>query len=129
VPPVIHCVRHAQGVHNLSTANHGLLDPPLTPFGEQECRDLAAIFPHHERIELIVASPLRRTIQTAILAFAQELKRGIKVLALQEIQETSDLPCDTGSELSQIADEFKNTPVDVSLVEDGWHQKVNGNPN
>lgn len=124
MPPVIHCIRHAQGVHNLSYANHSLPDPSLTPFGEQQCRDIAATFPYHNQIELVVTSPFRRAICTALLSFAPEVERGVKVLALPQLQEASDLPCDTGSELSVIKDEFKDSPVDFSHVKDGWHKKV-----
>ena len=122
--PVIHCVRHAQGIHNLTTSNHHVLDPLLTTYGEQQCFNFATEFPHHKGIELVVASPLRRTIHTALLAFAPEIERGLKILALPDIQETSSLPCDSGSELAQLREEFKHMPVDLSLVEDGWQLKV-----
>ena len=121
---MIHCIRHAQGLHNISVANHGLRDPPLTPFGEQQCRDIGATFPFHDQVELIVTSPLRRTIHTALLAFAPEVARGVPVLALPLLQEASTLPCDTGSGLETIKKEFEEFAVDFSLVQEGWHLKV-----
>jgi hypothetical protein len=117
-------VRHAQGIHNLSYSNHHLPDPHLTAFGEEQCRNLAAKFPYHDKIELILSSPLRRAIHTALLAFAPEVEQGKKVVAWQEVQEASDLPCDTGSDLKRIKVEFKDLPVDLGIVEDGWHIKV-----
>ncbi|KAM0351781.1 hypothetical protein ACHAPU_002293 [Fusarium lateritium] len=121
--PTIHCVRHGQGVHNLSHANHHLPDPELTPLGEEQARALCTRFPELANVELIVASPLRRTIQTALLAFPSQLESGLQVLALPEVQEASNLLCDTGSDLSAIKAEFENLPVDLRLVEPGWQIK------
>jgi broad specificity phosphatase PhoE len=105
-------------------ANHNIHDPPLTLFGEQQCHEIAATIPFHDQIELVVTSPLRRTIRTALLAFVPEITRGVRVIALPLLQEASTLPCDTGSELDIIKEEFKDSAVDFSLVQEGWHLKV-----
>lgn len=44
------------------------------------------------------------------------------ITALPEIQETSQLPCDTGSEPSKLASEF-GTKVNLELVKEGWNNK------
>ncbi|EHK98930.1 hypothetical protein M7I_5221 [Glarea lozoyensis 74030] len=120
----LHLVRHAQGYHNLSTANHTLPDPSLTPLGESQCADLAASFPYHSQITHLVASPLRRTLYTALLSFPDAVAAGKKVLALPELQETSGLPCDTGSEPAKLEEEFGGEgKVDLRLVEEGWNSK------
>ncbi|KAL1306223.1 hypothetical protein AAFC00_004315 [Neodothiora populina] len=119
-PSTITCVRHAQGFHNLTVANHAIHDPLLTPMGEEQCRILAQNFPkaHMDQIELIIASPLKRTIYTALLSFAPVIKqKNLKVLLLPELQETSDLPCDTGSSLEEIRKEFAGQPIDTSIME------------
>ncbi|CAI7656073.1 uncharacterized protein N7487_003287 [Penicillium crustosum] len=122
--PIVHFVRHAQGVHNLSHENHHLPDPELTPLGEEQARALGATFPALENIQLILSSPLRRTIQTALLAFPSHVGDGaLKVIAWPEVQEASDLNCDTGSDLLDIKAEFEKLPVDFTLVEPGWHIK------
>lgn len=118
-PSTITLVRHAQGYHNISVANHSIHDPMLTPTGEEQCRILAQNFPqaHMDQIELIIASPLKRTIYTALLSFAPVIKqKNLKVLLLPELQETSDLPCDTGSSLEEIEKEFAGKPIDTSLM-------------
>jgi broad specificity phosphatase PhoE len=123
--PIVHCVRHAQGVHNLSHANHHLLDPELTPLGEEQARALGARFPALENIQLILSSPLRRAIQTALLAFPSQVgDGGLQVVAWPEVQEASDLICDTGRDLLDIKAEFEELPVDFTVVEPGWHIKV-----
>ncbi|KAK4999313.1 hypothetical protein LTR66_001637 [Elasticomyces elasticus] len=122
--PIVHCVRHAQGYHNLAAANHSIPDPLLTPFGEQQCRELQENFPFHKTVDCIVASPIKRTIATALLAFQRDIEaKDLKVIALPEIQETSDLPCDTGSDVAEIAREFDGRPVDLTLVKEGWNSK------
>ena len=127
MPPVIHCVRHAQGAHSLSHTNHSMLDPELTPLGEVQCANLCSLLAEqqkHENIGLIVSSPLRRAIQTALVAFKPLVDRGYKVLALPGIQEVSDQPGDTGSDLAVIQAQLENMPIDWSMVEPGWNIKV-----
>ncbi|KAH6864807.1 phosphoglycerate mutase [Alternaria rosae] len=121
---IIHCARHAQGVHNLSYSNHNIPDPSLTPYGERQCHEIAVTFPYHDEVELVVASPLRRTICTALLGFELEASRGVQVLALPSLQEASSLPCDTGSDFEPLQKEFENTAVDLGLVEEGWQVKT-----
>ncbi|EKG11514.1 Histidine phosphatase superfamily clade-1 [Macrophomina phaseolina MS6] len=123
-PAKIHCVRHAQGFHNLTPDNHTMHDPALTDFGKQQCADLQRAFPHHSRITHVVASPIKRTLWTALLAFGPTLAaKNLRVIALPEVQETSDLPCDTGSDRAELEREFAGQPVDLSRVEDGWNSK------
>lgn len=75
-------------------------------------------------IDLVVASPLKRTLNTALLVFEPILKeKGLNVIALPELQETSDLPCDTGSSPEILAKEYEGKPVDLSLVKPGWNNK------
>ncbi|CRG84004.1 hypothetical protein PISL3812_01350 [Talaromyces islandicus] len=125
--PTVHFVRHAQGYHNLTTANHVLPDPELTQLGEEQCAKLRESFPHHSQIELVAASPLRRTIHTALLSFQPvfQAHKDFKLICIPEAQETSDVPCDTGSDPSVLQKEFvdRGLPVDISLVHDGWNSK------
>ena len=122
--PTIHFVRHAQGYHNLSVANHNMRDPPLTPYGEQQCQYLAKTFPYSSTVDLVVASPLKRTVYTAVEAFGHVInKRQSPVVALPELQETSDMPCDTGSDPQDLAKEFSGMAVDLTRVEAGWNSK------
>ncbi|KAJ5595202.1 phosphoglycerate mutase family protein [Penicillium hispanicum] len=126
MPPVIHCVRHAQGIHNLNTANHVIPDPLLTDLGHEQCTKLRENFPHHDKIELVTASPLRRTIYTALESFGPvfEAHPDMKLIALPDVQETSDVPCDTGSEPQALREEFADKNVDLELVREGWNNKT-----
>ncbi|OJJ64283.1 hypothetical protein ASPSYDRAFT_26293 [Aspergillus sydowii CBS 593.65] len=126
--PIIHCVRHAQGVHNLCTENHVIPDPPLTDLGIEQCQKLRDSFPRHDQIDLVVASPLRRTMYTALQSFEPVFKANpnMKLILLPDIQETSDVPCDTGSDPEVLRKEIeeKGLPVDASFVTDGWNVKT-----
>ncbi|KOC15330.1 hypothetical protein AFLA70_222g002041 [Aspergillus flavus AF70] len=109
--PIVHCVRHAQGVHNLSHANHHLSDPELAPLGEEQARALGARFLALDNIQLILSSPQRRAIQTALLAFSSHVGDGsLQVVAWPE-------------DLHDIKAEFEKLPVDFALVEPGFHIK------
>ena len=99
-------------------------DPDLTLYGKEQCAYLTKTFPYHSSVDLLVCSPLKRTINTTLLAFKPDIERGVApVVALPEAQETSDLPCDTGSDPSVLTKEFENQPVDLSRVTDGWNSK------
>ncbi|KAL8638618.1 MAG: hypothetical protein Q9226_008977 [Calogaya cf. arnoldii] len=98
-------------------------DPLLTPLGENQCHELQSQFPYHDSVDLLVCSPLQRTIQTTLLAFDPEIARGIHCIALPELQETADLPCDTGSNVTTLKEKFKSKPVDLSLLSEDWNSK------
>ncbi|KAG4432183.1 hypothetical protein IFR05_012328 [Cadophora sp. M221] len=119
----IHCVRHAEGFHNLSLANHSIADPLLTPHGKDQCHTLSQTFhPSPSTITHLISSPLRRTLYTTLLSFPTAITRGLKITALAELQETSSLPCDTGSSLSALSAEFPDT-VDLTHVPADWNSK------
>ena len=46
------------------------------------------------------------------------------VIALPEVCETADVPCDTGSDIAVLKEEMKDQPVDLSLVKEGWNVKT-----
>ncbi|EOA35468.1 hypothetical protein CARUB_v10020678mg [Capsella rubella] len=78
----IHLVRHAQGIHNVEgEKNHDaylsedLFDAHLTPLGWQQVDNLhkhVKASGISKRIELVVVSPLLRTLQTAVGTFGGE---------------------------------------------------------
>ena len=112
------------GYHNLCVENHSLPDPSLTPEGKEQCHNLVKAFPYHKSIGLVVASPLRRTLYTALYGFKPFIENGMPVIALPEICETADVPCDTGSDIEVLKEEMKDKPVDLSRVKAGWNVKT-----
>jgi broad specificity phosphatase PhoE len=124
MPITIHLVRHAQGVHNLSRELEATKDPHLTDLGRQQCAELNARFPYHDSITRLYASPLRRALQTCVLSFVSSkcaTETGYGVVAIPDIREVSDAPCDTGSEPSILEKEFGSL-VDLTRVPVGWNK-------
>ncbi|GAB7347630.1 hypothetical protein MBLNU459_g4500t1 [Dothideomycetes sp. NU459] len=125
--PILHLVRHGQGYHSVLPAGHTVRDPELTPHGEEQCRELRDKFAYHEQVGLLLASPMRRTLQTALLAFAPCTSRGLRVMGVPGAQEATDDASDTGSELATLRAWCDGKPVDLGFVGDGWEAKSGGN--
>jgi len=91
--------------------NYDLHDPALTPqlgFITQ-CNELAKALrelPLAQEIELIVVSPMRRTLQTAQQGLGWLMDRGVPVILRPEWQENSDKPCDTGTAIPLMEKEW-----------------------
>lgn len=101
-------------------------DPGLTHLGTTQCgslrRHLQDNLPLVQHVELIVVSPMRRTIQTALFAFSWLVQSGVPVLARGEWQENSDKPCDTGSRAEDLINEFPD--VDFSQLDPLYPSKT-----
>jgi len=114
----VYLFRHAQAEHNISSRYH-LHDPPLTKLGVLQAQHIEK---NHSDIvpDLIICSPMRRTLQTTLLAFGTYIG-GVPLVILPQLQETSNFPCDTGTERSSLEKEFPN--LDFSLLTDEWTTK------
>ncbi|KAF5609412.1 phosphoglycerate mutase family [Fusarium pseudoanthophilum] len=89
-------------------------------------------FSNQSKISLVLASPICRTLQSACIVLQSALQGGSKchpeIIAVPDAQETSDDPCDIGTDpsiLREVVTE-NNWPVDLSLVKDGWNVKALG---
>ncbi|GLT79949.1 hypothetical protein SLA2020_514140 [Shorea laevis] len=79
---ILHLVRHAQGTHNVAAEenrdelmSHDLLDAPLSCLGRQQVCDLRKDVHERglfQRIELVITSPMTRTLQTAVGVFGRK---------------------------------------------------------
>jgi broad specificity phosphatase PhoE len=130
----IHLVRHAESAHNV-TKNFSELDPPLTELGIEQASRLVQNFTRSSAIGVIFSSPLKRAIQTTLAGFPHVLDKrnyppeynlrgiegGAKLIVDPNLQERSDLPCDTGSERAVLETTFPG--VDFGVLEDGWQSK------
>lgn len=100
----VHFLRHAEGYHNIAGKNNplgylraDLIDANLSQHGEQQCHDFSTD-PNNVNIfqsaELLVVSPMNRTIQTATLCFPSLVNR-IPWIAVEDLRETTGIhPCD-----------------------------------
>ncbi|KAE9992748.1 hypothetical protein EG327_007824 [Venturia inaequalis] len=106
--------------------DYSLHDPVLSDLGIQQCKQLHEHLINSESlindVQLIVVSPMRRTLQTADIALSHWIKmRKVGVKLDGGWQETSDKPCDTGSPLATIAAEFPQ--FDFTKVDPGYPTK------
>lgn len=72
-----------------------------------------------------MSSPLRRTIYSALEAFGPVFEREqSQLLVHPDFQETSDAPCDTGSDAGTLRNEVerKHLPVDLRMIHDSWNK-------
>jgi hypothetical protein len=89
-------------------------------------------------VDIVFASPLRRTIQTASLSFGPTLARkDVPFVLLPALQEVGDMGsdtgiADTGEELKRLLPElfanenlaFDLEKIDASAVNKGWNSNV-----
>eukprot|EP00668_Euglena_longa_P035529 GGOE01045641.1.p1 GENE.GGOE01045641.1~~GGOE01045641.1.p1 ORF type:complete len:270 (-),score=61.08 GGOE01045641.1:230-1000(-) len=111
-------LRHGQAEHNVRRRYH-LPDPPLTPLGRWQAGNVSSTLV--SRVDLIAVSPLRRTLQTALLAFSAVIAQGTPLVPHPDLQEAGDLPCDTGSSVDVLAAEFP--ALNFSLLRVDWNSK------
>ncbi|KAK0704636.1 phosphoglycerate mutase family protein [Lasiosphaeris hirsuta] len=122
MPSTIYLIRHAESAHNV-TKDFTLRDPGLTPLGHTQAAALATTFPALDTVAVILASPLTRTIETALAAFGGLLAdpEDVRVILDPNLQERSDLPCDTGSAPADLSARFP--ALDFGDLGDEWYRK------
>ncbi|EPE34463.1 Phosphoglycerate mutase-like protein [Glarea lozoyensis ATCC 20868] len=129
----VHLVRHAESVHNV-TKDFSKLDPSLTSLGFEQAAELGKSFPYAGRVGVVITSPLRRAIQTALTAFSgildkqyfdsssgQGVENGASLIIEPLLQERSALACDTGSDRAELEKAFPRLTFDG--LGDAWPSK------
>ncbi|CAD6574539.1 MAG: hypothetical protein CYPHOPRED_005450 [Cyphobasidiales sp. Tagirdzhanova-0007] len=117
-----------QTQHNVS-GDYQIPDAVLTKKGRQQAKDLdrATRETVQKDVELIVSSPLRRTIQTTLDGYPHAVARlggKSKILLLPSAQECNALPCDTGSSRRELEKDPEFDGLDMSLLTDDWISKA-----
>jgi hypothetical protein len=148
---VVHFGRHSEeGTHNINKEYRAILnlDARLTKKGEEQCRSLAdeirqatataadattSIYTNlshfSESAQLVVASPLTRCIQTALLSFPMLAERQVPFVAHPGVRETVNYNCDRRRNVQDVQQDFGKDVVDFTCVptyhDDVWesHEK------
>ena len=89
---IIYCIRHGISQHNINYLHHGsktFYDPAFTDTslikeGFQQARHLKQTWTDIDSIELVVVSPLKRTLQTAWEIFGD---REVPIISLESARE------------------------------------------
>ncbi|KAH7030777.1 histidine phosphatase superfamily [Microdochium trichocladiopsis] len=124
MPPTLILVRHAQALHNVDK-DYDIPDPDLSLLGLEQCKPLRESLmnsPLAQQAGLVVVSPMRRTIQTALRSVDWLLDKGVKIEADADWQENSAKPCDTGSDVAKVAVEYPQ--VDYSSLDPVFPDKT-----
>mmetsp|Transcript_46196 Transcript_46196/g.108403 ORF Transcript_46196/g.108403 Transcript_46196/m.108403 type:complete len:231 (-) Transcript_46196:207-899(-) len=106
----IYIIRHAQGQHNVSSRFD--FDPVLTSIGLDQVQSQQALA-QSLGVDLVVVSPLRRTLQTATGLFPQHEK----MVAFEPLREGVTEACNLRLSVEQASAKFPQ--VDFSLVDTG----------
>jgi broad specificity phosphatase PhoE len=122
----IHLIRHGESEHNI-TKDRTHRDPPLSPLGLDQAKEFVQAIPNQDRIGLVVASPLRRSVQTAVTGFSQVIDKaylttgidnGAKLIFDPDLQGRGDEPCETGSDRVVLESLFPG--LNFGSLKDGW---------
>ena len=98
----VHFIRHAQGLHNVAGEkdyfayrNEIFYDCSLSSLGEKQCAENQVRYrPLLQNAQLVVVSPLHRTLQTACFCLPY-LKPNAKWFAIESVREQTGFhPCD-----------------------------------
>lgn len=78
-----------------------------------------------KQVDLVVTSPLSRTLQTTLLGWGPAVKRlGIQnVICLPEAQECNDYPCDTGISREELEQDPEFDGLNFSRLTPDWTSK------
>ena len=104
-------------------------DAPLTAFGKEQAADLNKLTYEtiQQTADLLVSSPLTRTLQTTLSGFPKLKARleasGKPLIVLSRLQETGDSPCDRGSSRADLENVAEFEGIDFSSLEDDWNEK------
>ncbi|CAM1507477.1 Fc.00g071180.m01.CDS01 [Cosmosporella sp. VM-42] len=128
--PTIYLIRHAESVHNVSK-DFSHRDPPLTELGVVQASALGESFPSLASVTIVMTSPLTRALETTLAAFSHVLDKqfvgddginaGAHLVLDPDLQERSDLPCDTGSDRATLEEKFPK--LDFGALKGKWHTK------
>ncbi|KAF3062872.1 hypothetical protein CFAM422_010319 [Trichoderma lentiforme] len=113
----IHVVRHGQALHNVDRG-YPHRDPPLTEVGSQQASNVCL----PAEPDLIIVSPMTRTIQTALIIFDQYLNSSSTNVDFQvwpDLREThNEAICNKGLSRAEIAAKFPQ--FDFSACHEEW---------
>jgi broad specificity phosphatase PhoE len=125
---IVYYMRHFQALHNIPPYNYNLHDPELSSLGQTQAKSAIEIIENISSIDLIVCSPLIRTLQTYLLIFHH--RKDLPLIIHPDLQEISSEPCDIGSSLVDLHKKFSNLSNELKIFEQtfgdhDWLDKIN----
>lgn len=114
----IYWIRHGESYSNTSELNSNIIDPGLTPNGIVQCIELKNKIKSmglDNKIDLIVVSPLERTLETCMRVF-EDLIYKVKFQSVEEIREQIDKPCHQRKQINQLVSNSLYKFIDFSNI-------------
>lgn len=126
----IYYIRHFEALHNVRPYNYQLADPVLSPLGQSQAVETIEALKDIASIDLIVCSPLTRTLQTYLLLTDDEQRRQIPLIIHPDLQEKCSEPCDNGRPIVELKRDFPSlinplTVFEETFGDEEWRDKVN----
>jgi broad specificity phosphatase PhoE len=125
----IYWVRHAEAQSNISEINYKIIDPGLTSLGYIQCEILKKYLESNKiigYIDLVVVSPLERTLETCNRII--DHNNSIPIISLDEIRERIDHPCHKRDLISKKKSQYKF--INYNQIKNDYdflYDKFNGN--
>jgi broad specificity phosphatase PhoE len=126
----LYWVRHGESLSNISESNYQIVDPCLTLKGYEQCELLKKKIEINkiiDNLDLIVVSPLNRTLETYYNIIDNKKYNNILTISLDEIREHIDNPCHKRISISEKKNKYKFVNFDkIKNNQDFMYNKFNG---
>jgi len=125
----LHLVRHGESANNALPENQRVADPALTTLGEKQARQFGSHYASIDRLDHVLASPFRRTLQTAQpLLNARSIRADIwpdiyEVGGCFGGYEPDKLSGEPGMSDIEIRSEFPEFNVPDEIDKNGWYKR------
>lgn len=125
---LVYYMRHFEALHNLPPPNYRIPDPELTPQAQQQALTAIEVVKQIPAIDLIVCSPLIRTLQTYLLVFNNQNR--CPLIIHPDLQEIFCEPSDIGSSVEELRKRFPSLINELNTFtqtfgENEWLEKTN----
>ncbi|CAF3295207.1 unnamed protein product [Rotaria socialis] len=124
----IYYMRHFEALHNIPPCNFRIPDPELSPYGQTQAFAAIETIKNIPSIDLIVCSPLTRTLETSLLVFKNQYPSPF--IIHPDLQEVCTEPCDIGSSVDQLKIKFPSLSNELDMFtqtfgDTEWLDKMN----
>ncbi|KAI8946048.1 hypothetical protein F4801DRAFT_583803 [Xylaria longipes] len=123
MPPTIHILCEAESATIMPNGDK-LFDPLITDTGVLQSVRIRDNFPHMNQVRAIFSSPLRRAIETGLIAFDSVMRRGLQITLRQNLRGLHGIPAYTGSSWEELREEF-GLKLDLVDLQAGWWYVTN----
>ena len=126
----IYWIRHGESFSNISDVNHNIIDPDLTNLGINQCFNLKNKMISdnlYEKIDLVVVSPLSRSLQTCSNIF-DNIMNQVNFICVEEIREHINKPCHKRKKKAELKNKYKFIDFsNIAYENDYLYDKYNCN--